>query len=115
MRLFSFICLLSFLIAPSAVISQEVYKITYNFYSHGKPSNRPAMVVFATEDQSFILRETDLTPDPQRPSESFFVDFNSKLFYRQFAHLNKTIATVDSTALNKYQYNLIAEEQTLLD
>ena len=115
MRFSLLISLLVFSFLPSLTIGQEVYKITYNFFSHGKPSNRPAMVVFATEGQSFILRETDLTPDPQRPSESFFVDFNSKLFYRQFAHLNKTIATVDSTALNKYQYNLIAEEQTLLD
>src|SRR5690606_392367 len=113
MRLFSFICLLSFLIAPSAVISQEVYKITYNFFSHGKPSNRPAMVVFATEAQSFILRETALTPDPQRPSESFFVDLNSKLFYRPFAHLTTTIATTDSIALTKDYSTLIADEQTM--
>lgn len=115
MRFSLLISLLVFYLLPNLTIGQEVYKITYNFYSHGKPSNRPAMVVFAQEGQTFIVKETDLVPDFERPSDTYFIDFESKLLYRQFTHGNKKIATIDSTSLGRHHYNLEQETKTLLE
>lgn len=101
--------------APTWATSQDLYKITYNFFSHGQASNRPAVVVFAQKGQSFIAKESDITPNSKQPAETFFADMNTKLFYRQFTHANKKFATMDSSALEKYNYKLIPEEKTILD
>lgn len=100
---------------PTLTFGQDTYKITYNFFSHGKPSNRPAMVVFATKGESFIVKETDLLSDFERPSETYFVDFDSKVLYRQFTQGNNKIVTADSSSLGRYQYNLEGETKSVLD
>lgn len=104
------------LIAQQNPVSGLAYRVEYRHYNHGKPvSDRQPTEVWAGRGQTLVtVKKNPESPRPY-PFEFFSVNYSDSL-QTLYALLNDStvISTVDSGAINRQQFNFIADQKIIL-
>jgi len=95
---------------------EDVYRIVYSVTNNGKTRpDQNKTVVLANALQSLVSTENDLANKSKYPFEYFTVDAkNNVQFLYAVLGANKSISTVDSTAIGKQKMEFLPDTKKIL-
>lgn len=112
------ITLISILISFSAHAQNtpDVYKITYQRSSHGKPlTNQSPLILYSSDTETVVASEAIIEGEAEYPFERFFVNRADGSYIKQaFLQSGKQILTSDAELLSKQNFTITEEKKEIL-